>query len=102
MTQDVLTSLTETRLKKENEIDLKGKAQAVCFVNGELYSCEGSRGIHVYDTNLQFAHSIEPGEMTEVYGVAGIDDGTIVVAASNGLFQMSITGTCICLIWFFR
>ena len=87
-----LCVLTERELQHEKHVNMHAIPAALCLIGMRLYSCGYGAGIHVYNMDLQHVQHIQAGQMKYVSGVTGLPDGSLVVAATQGLFHLTGTG----------
>ena len=86
-------TLTQASMKqwvKQAEKKLPSKPQGLRVINQQLWCCCGKAGIVVFDSELQQQRTIPPADdMGDVYDVAEMSNGDVVIAASQGLYYRS-------------
>ena len=82
----------EKQWVKLSQDDLPASPAGLRFINQQLWCCCYDAGIVVFDRELQLLHLLLCDGMGDVWDVAAMSNGDVVIAASNGLFQADITG----------
>ena len=77
------------------ESELSSKPEALRVINQQLWCCCWGDGIVVLDhSDLKQLRAIPAGDMGSVRDVAELCDGGFVIAASKGLFYITLNGKC--------
>ena len=69
----------------EREPPIKRGVRATRCLNPAL-------GVVIYDSDLQFNRSIQSGDIASVYDVAAVTNDSVLIAATNGLFHLNVSG----------
>ena len=89
---------------KQQEQLLPSFPQALRVINGQLWCCCSNKvqgdfcGVVAYNGELQLQQTIECRDVGDVYDVAVIGNGDIVMATAKGLQHTSQTGKWFCLL----
>ena len=66
-------------------------------INEQLWCCCYDAGIMVFDAELQQQRTIAPHEMVNIWDVAAMSNGDVVIAAQNGLYHANKNGRAVVL-----
>ena len=64
-------------------------------INQQLWCCCYDAGIMVFDDELQRQRTIAPGDMVNIWDVAAMSNGDVVIAAQNGLYHANKNGRAV-------
>ena len=81
---------------KKGDEKLPQVATSVRVIAGEIWCCCGDADIAVYDEDLKWKRSIqlmgEDAEDNNVYDVAVMPHGELIIARAKGLYHTDMTG----------
>ena len=72
---------------KQAEKQLTPLFTSLRVINQQLWCCCGIAGIVVFDSELQQQRTIPTADMGDVYDVAEMNNGDVVIAAENGVYH---------------
>ena len=88
-----LKQASMTHWVKQAETELpEDEPKSLRVINQQLWCCCGDEGIVIYDSELQQQRTIPAADMNEVFDVAEMSNGDVVIAARNGLYHIHSGG----------
>ena len=72
---------------KQAEKKLSSMPEGLRVINQQLWCCCREAGIVIFDSELQQQRTLPAGVMGDVYSVAEMRNGDVVIVASNGLYH---------------
>ena len=82
-----------TQWRKNEEKERPSNVEGLRVIHQQLWCCCGDAGIVVFDSELQQQRTTPADDMGNVWDVAEMSNGDVVIAAHNGLYHMS-DGEC--------
>ena len=91
----MLNRLCQKQLVKALESEINVVPYSLRVINQQLWCCCYDAGIMVFDDELQQQRTIAPREMVNIWDVAAMSNGDVVIAAQNGLYHANKNGRAV-------